>query len=131
MNSSIYKFLFSEAGNKVVEKIWSEEAVGVVCKLEGKIQVWQDIFSSPKVLLIRQVVEYSEITNETSELRSSDGRLTYCAGNVCNHFFTTDFLKVCRKIALNPVLFPLPFSLFKNFLKTVFDTFLFDNFLLF
>ena len=29
----------SESGNKVVEKDWPEEAVGVVCKLEGKIQV--------------------------------------------------------------------------------------------
>jgi len=72
----------AEAGNKVVEKGWPEEAVGVVCKLEGKIQV----------------VEYSEISKETSELRRSDGKLTYCAGNICNHFFTRDFLKrVCNK----------------------------------
>jgi len=72
----------AEAGNKVVEKAWPEEAVGVVCKLEGKIQV----------------VEYSEISKETSELRTPDGKLTYCAGNICNHFFTRDFLKrVCEK----------------------------------
>jgi len=72
----------AEAGNKVVEKICPDEAVGVVCKVEGKIQV----------------VEYSEITKETSELRSLDGKLTYCAGNICNHFFTRDFLKrVCDK----------------------------------
>ena len=43
---------------------------------------------------IMQVVEYSEITKDTSELRSLDGKLTYCAGNICNHFFTRDFLKV-------------------------------------
>lgn len=72
----------AEAGNKAVEKICPDEAVGVVCKVEGKIQV----------------VEYSEITKETSELRSLDGKLTYCAGNICNHFFTRDFLKrVCDK----------------------------------
>jgi len=71
----------AEAGNKCVEKICPDEAVGVVCKLEGKIQV----------------VEYSEITKETSELKSKDGKLTYCAGNICNHFFTRDFLKrVCE-----------------------------------
>jgi len=67
----------AESGNKVVEKVCPKEAVGVVCKLEGKIQV----------------VEYSEISKETSELRTSDGKLTYKAGNICNHFFTRDFLK--------------------------------------
>ena len=53
-----------------------------------KLKVWT-IFNL-------QVVEYSEITKETSELKSKDGKLTYCAGNICNHFFTRDFLKVLR-----------------------------------
>merc|ERR1712117_522056 len=71
-----------ESGNKVVEKGWPEEAVGVVCKLDGKIQV----------------VEYSEISRETSELRTEDGKLTYKAGNICNHFFTREFLqRVCSQ----------------------------------
>ena len=43
---------------------------------------------------IIKVVEYSEISKETSELRTDDGKLTYKAGNICNHFFTRDFLKV-------------------------------------
>lgn len=43
------------------------------------------------------VVEYSEISSRVAELRDSDGSLTYDAGNICNHFFTLDFLeRVCR-----------------------------------
>merc|ERR1719219_2313053 len=57
----------AESGNKVVEKLTPNEAVGVVCKLEGKIQG----------------VEYSEIIQETSEQRTEDGKLTYKAGNIC------------------------------------------------
>jgi len=78
MGYCIYKG--ADAGNKCVEKTCPDEAVGVVCKLEGMIQV----------------VEYSEIDKETAELRDKDGKLSYSAGNICNHFFTTEFLKrVC------------------------------------
>ncbi|KAL6266837.1 hypothetical protein P5V15_003666 [Pogonomyrmex californicus] len=67
----------TDCGVKVIKKSSPSEAVGVVCKVEDHYQV----------------VEYSEITKETAELRHANGQLVYNAANICNHYFTIDFLK--------------------------------------
>lgn len=66
---------------KVVRKTQPDEQVGVICRVDEKYQV----------------VEYSEISEETRNQRDENGDLTYNAGNICNHFLTLDFLEeVCR-----------------------------------
>ena len=46
-----------------------------------------------------QVVEYSEIPKDVSERREDNGKLAFRAANICNHFFTTEFLqRVCREL---------------------------------
>lgn len=71
----------AECGAKVVSKNSPNEAVGVVCKVDGKYQV----------------VEYSEITDKTANLTDPSGKLVFSSGNICNHFFSTSFLQRVAK----------------------------------
>jgi UDP-N-acetylglucosamine/UDP-N-acetylgalactosamine diphosphorylase len=67
----------ADCGNKVVWKAHAHEQVGVVASRLGK----------PCIL------EYSEITKEMAERLDEHGRLQFGAGNICNHFYTIDFLR--------------------------------------
>ncbi|DAZ96780.1 TPA: hypothetical protein N0F65_005778 [Lagenidium giganteum] len=67
----------ADCANKVVWKSSAHERVGVVAKKNGKFCV----------------VEYSELDNAKAELiDKASGKLAFGAGNICNHFFTIDFL---------------------------------------
>lgn len=68
---------------QVVKKSSANEAVGVICKVRDRFQV----------------VEYSEISQQTADRRKPNNpdELLFNAGNICNHFFTADFLSdVCQ-----------------------------------
>jgi UDP-N-acetylglucosamine/UDP-N-acetylgalactosamine diphosphorylase len=67
----------ADCGNKVVWKAHAHEKVGVVASKAGK----------------PCIVEYSEITTEMAERTDEQGRLVFGAGNICNHFYTMDFIQ--------------------------------------
>jgi len=66
----------ADIGNKSVWKVDPSEKVGVVALKDGK----------------PAVVEYSELSEENKNLRDENGQLLFGAGNICNHFFSLDFL---------------------------------------
>ena len=66
----------ADCGNKVVWKANAHEKVGVIASRQNR----------------PCIVEYSEITKEMAEL-SDKGRLVYGAANICNHFYTLDFIR--------------------------------------
>ncbi|XP_028168443.1 UDP-N-acetylhexosamine pyrophosphorylase-like protein 1 [Ostrinia furnacalis] len=87
----------ADCAAKVVLKSTPSEAVGVVCRVNGHYKV----------------VEYSELTDEAANSRNPDGRLTFSAGNICNHYFSSEFLsKICEfeaKLKLHVAKKKIPF----------------------
>ncbi|OJT08992.1 UDP-N-acetylhexosamine pyrophosphorylase [Trametes pubescens] len=67
----------ADCAAKVVPKAHPKESVGVIARRGDKFSV----------------VEYSEITPEQAERRDAAGGLAFRAGNIANHFYTTDFLR--------------------------------------
>lgn len=68
-----------------MKKTFPDESVGVICKVQDQYQV----------------VEYSEISVQTAEKKKTDGsgELLFDAANICNHFFTLNFLQdVCQYV---------------------------------
>ncbi|QRV94958.1 UTP--glucose-1-phosphate uridylyltransferase [Ceratobasidium sp. AG-Ba] len=74
LGASIHKK--ADCAAKVVPKSSPTESVGVVALKGGRFGV----------------VEYSEISKEQAERRDADGQLAFRAGNIANHFYTTEFL---------------------------------------
>ena len=68
----------ADCGNKVLCKSHAHEKVGVMAEKDGK----------------PCVVEYSELSEKMAEMTDPlTGKLIYGAANICNHFYTFDFLQ--------------------------------------
>ncbi|CAK5280641.1 unnamed protein product [Mycena citricolor] len=66
----------ADCAAKVVTKASPTESMGVIAYRGGKFSV----------------IEYSEITKEQAEKRDPSGELSFRAGNIANHFYTTAYL---------------------------------------
>ncbi|KAF8971703.1 nucleotide-diphospho-sugar transferase [Flammula alnicola] len=73
----VHAYCQADCATKVVPKSYPTESVGVVACRGNKYSV----------------VEYSEISKEQAERRDPEtGELTFRAGNIVNHFYTTTYL---------------------------------------
>ena len=75
----------SDVGNKAVWKCNADEKVGVLAETmvkEGGEEVRRPC-----------IVEYSDLSEEMRHRRDEDGKLVFGAGNICNHYFTYNFVR--------------------------------------
>ncbi|KAJ3434395.1 hypothetical protein M0812_19880 [Anaeramoeba flamelloides] len=71
----------TQGGAKVVEKSYPDERVGIFCNCKGKVEV----------------VEYSEIDQEISNLKDEMENLVFKHSNIVNHFYTFQYLSdICE-----------------------------------
>jgi UDP-N-acetylglucosamine/UDP-N-acetylgalactosamine diphosphorylase len=89
----------ADCGAKVVAKRDEKERVGVLCLRNAK----------------PSVVEYSEISQEQSEMRDANGQLVFNAANVCIHMFSRHFL---QRIASDHLL-DIPYHIAKKSIPSV------------
>lgn len=66
----------ADVGNKVLWKSGPHEPVGVMASKDGR----------------PCIVEYSDITTEMAERTDPNGKLIFGAANICNHYYTLEFL---------------------------------------
>jgi len=71
----------AEVGNKCCTKTDVNEKVGVFASYEQS-----------KGKRVSTVVEYSELNERVASAKNDNGRFTFGAANICNHFFTTKFI---------------------------------------
>ena len=66
----------ADCGNKVLWKSHAFEKVGVIAEIGSK----------------PHIIEYSDMTESMCKEVGDDGKLAFGAGNICNHFFTVNFI---------------------------------------
>lgn len=80
----------ADCAAKAVQKIDPNEPVGVICSYNNT----------------HMVIEYSEIPKDLATQKLIDSnQLVFNAGNICNHYFTVEFLKTIASKHLNDLKF--------------------------
>uniref|UniRef100_A0AC35TM30 UDP-N-acetylglucosamine pyrophosphorylase n=1 Tax=Rhabditophanes sp. KR3021 TaxID=114890 RepID=A0AC35TM30_9BILA len=72
----------AEVLNKVIERVKPDEPCGLMVQAKVGDNLWKS-----------KVVEYSEIDPALAQARNADESLKFKYANICNHFFTFDFLE--------------------------------------